>query len=106
MAITRRYTQTDLKSSYNSKRKTDIKGRDTTLYKTVPKKNTDIYLIATEGDRCDVLAWEWYGSANYWWFIARVNHLSGMNIPAGTRLRIPKDLSDCDIELPSSDQDV
>jgi len=24
-----------------------------------------------------------------WWFIARVNNLKTMNIPAGTKLRIP-----------------
>ena len=106
MAIKRRYTQSELTEKYNSKRKRSIRSRATNLYKTVPKKNTDIYLIATHGDRCDNLAHEWYGSADYWWFVARVNHLKTMNIPAGTRLRIPKDLEDCGIETSSNSLDI
>ena len=63
----------------------------TTIYTTVPERNTDRYFIAQEGDRCDNLANEFYGCPKFWWFIARVNNLKTMNIPAGTRLRIPID---------------
>ena len=45
--------------------------------------------IAQEGDRCDVLANQFYNDAKLWWFIARVNNLKTNNIPAGTSLRIP-----------------
>ena len=62
---------------------------DTTIYKEVPKKDTDEYFIAQEGDRCDNLANQFYGDSTLWWFIARVNDLQTMNIPAGTSLRIP-----------------
>ena len=61
----------------------------TTLFKKVEEKNTDTYFIATEGDRCDILAQRFYGDAKLWWFIARVNNLNSNNIPAGTSLRIP-----------------
>ena len=54
----------------------------TTIYNKVPERNDDMYFIAQEGDRC-------YGNPQLWWFIARVNHLKTMNIPAGTSLRIP-----------------
>jgi hypothetical protein len=106
MAIVNRYSKSSLNSKFNKKRNRDVKFKKTTMYKTVPKKNTDIYLIATQGDRCDLIAQEWYGDSRYWWFVARVNHLNSMNIPVGTRLRIPKDLSDCgviddDIEMGS-----
>ena len=33
----------------------------TTVYKKVIEKNTDSYFIATEGDRCDNLAYRFYG---------------------------------------------
>ena len=59
---------------------------------TLPKveeRNTDTLLIATEGDRCDLLATEFYGTPELWWFIATVNKLSSNNIPVGTQLRIP-----------------
>ena len=55
----------------------------------VKESNSDILLIATEGDRCDLLATTYYGTPELWWFIATVNKLSGNNIPVGTQLRIP-----------------
>ena len=61
----------------------------TTIYKEVPESNDDMYFIAQEGDRCDNLAFRFYDDPNLWWFIARVNNLKTMNIPAGTSLRIP-----------------
>mgnify|MGYP003657213846 CR=1 FL=1 len=65
---------------------------DTTIYSKVPERNADIYLISVAGDRCDVLADLYYKDSQYWWFIARVNHLSSNNIPAGTSLRMPATL--------------
>jgi len=66
----------------------------TTIYKKVPERNTDQYFIATDGDRCDNLSQQFYGSPKFWWFIARVNNLTTNNIPAGTSLRIPIDTRD------------
>ena len=68
----------------------------TTVYKKVIEKNTDSYFIATEGDRCDNLAYRFYGDSTLWWFIARVNNLTTNNIPAGTSLRIPATLEDAE----------
>ena len=61
----------------------------TTIYKKVPEKNTDLYFISQEGDRCDTLAHKFYGDPDLWWYIANVNKLNTMNIPAGISLRIP-----------------
>ena len=51
--------------------------------------NSDVLLIATEGDRCDLIAQEYYGTPEFWWYIASVNNLKSNNIPAGTQLRVP-----------------
>ena len=75
-----RITSKDNKNYYN-----------TTIYSKVPERDTDQYFIAQDGDRCDNLAFQFYGNANLWWFIARVNNLKTNNIPAGTSLRIPID---------------
>ena len=64
---------------------------NTTIYDKVPERNTDRYFISQEGDRCDNLAFEFYNDSSFWWFIAKVNNLTSMNIPAGTSLRIPID---------------
>jgi nucleoid-associated protein YgaU len=78
-----RYKNTRLK--INNKKKY----YSTTVYSKVPERNDDMYFIAQEGDRCDNLAQRFYKNPNLWWFIARVNNLTTMNIPAGTSLRIP-----------------
>ncbi len=69
---------------------------ETTIYKKAIEKNTDSYFIAQEGDRCDNLANRFYGDAQLWWFIARVNNLTTNNIPAGTSLRIPATTEDAE----------
>ena len=69
---------------------------ETTIYKKVEEKNTDSYFIATQGDRCDVLANRFYGDSTLWWFIAKVNNLTTNNIPAGTSLRIPATTEDAE----------
>ena len=61
----------------------------TTIYEDIPQINDDIYVIAQDGDRLDNLAYEYYGNQHMWWFIAKANNLKTMNVPAGTRLRIP-----------------
>ena len=77
----------------NTKQTKDSKSNkskyNTIYYQEIPEKNDDMFFISQDGDRCDNLAYRFYGDANLWWFIARVNHLKTMNIPAGTRLRIP-----------------
>ena len=54
-----------------------------------PRLDSDMYFMAQEGDRCDLLANSFYGNPNFWWYIAKINNLKTMNIPAGTHLRIP-----------------
>ena len=53
------------------------------------EKNSDVLLIATEGDRCDLISQEYYGRPDLWWFIASVNNLKSNNIESGTQLRVP-----------------
>ena len=55
----------------------------------IEEQNSDILLISTEGDRCDHLAQEYYGTVNLWWYVASVNNLKSNNIEAGTQLRVP-----------------
>jgi len=80
-----RYKNT--RTSYD--KKTNKKKYTTTSYMTVPERNDDMYFITQEGDRCDNLATRFYGTPALWWFVARVNNLTTMNISAGTKLRIP-----------------
>ena len=58
----------------------------------IDEKNTDILLIATQGDRCDLISQQYYGTPDFWWFIASINKLKSNNIEAGTQLRVPVSL--------------
>ncbi len=60
--------------------------------------NSDILLIASNGDRCDQLSQEYYGSPEHWWFIASVNKLSSNHIEAGTQIRVPISLEQANLE--------
>ena len=85
----RRYDNTKLSPKFNRDTGKKVSSYDTTYYNSVPKRDDDMYFIAQQGDRCDILAYEFYKDPTLWWFIARVNNLKTMNIPAGTKLRIP-----------------
>ena len=53
------------------------------------EQNSDILLIATDGDKCDLISQEYYGTTKFWWFIASINNLKSNNIEAGTQVRVP-----------------
>jgi LysM repeat protein len=36
-----------------------------------------------------LIAQEYYGTTELWWYVASVNNLSSNNIEAGTQLRVP-----------------
>ncbi len=78
-----RYRTTQIKTKNNRSK------YNTTLYREVPEKNSDILLITQEGDRLDNLASEYYNDPSLWWFIARVNNLKSMNLEGGLQIRVP-----------------
>ena len=85
-----RYSNTQItRKSLLPKQKKNVLSYKTTLYQRVPETNGDLHIISTEGDRLDNLAFQFYGDASLWWYIAKANNLTSMNIPAGKSLVIP-----------------
>ena len=85
-----RYSNTTTsKSKPTQIRINSVNKYNTTIYDTIPLRNDDLYVIATEGDRLDNLAFKFYKDPSLWWYIGKANNLKTMNIPAGTSLRIP-----------------
>ena len=85
-----RYNNTKIaKSKKTQFREKTFNRYRTTLYQNVPYLNSDTYVISQDGDRLDLLANQFYGNHNLWWFIGRTNNITTMNVPAGTSLRIP-----------------
>ena len=85
-----RYSNTKItKKSLLPKQKKIVSSYGTTLYQRIPETNGDLHVISTEGDRLDNLAFQFYGDPSLWWYIAKANNLTALNIPAGKSLVIP-----------------
>ena len=62
---------------------------NTTLYEKIPVLDSDIQITTQEGDRLDNISMTFYDTPRLWWYIARANNLTSINVPAGLDLRIP-----------------
>lgn len=61
-------------------------------YPTIPLAESDIYVITGEGDRFDLLAYQFYGDSSLWWVISCANESLPQNSlipPIGAQIRIP-----------------
>jgi len=83
---------------------TKIKGRTvyrTSRYPEVPPTEDDVYVYASQGDRFDILAEQYYKDSSLWWIISIANTGNAgtstetnlpqntLVIPSGTQIRIP-----------------
>ncbi len=81
---------------YDNVKRIDISTTDsrtrlgTTIYKEIPVRDTDLYILTQSGDRLDSIAQQFYGDSSMWWYIAKANGLSDINIEPGIKLRLPK----------------
>lgn len=80
-------------------------GLKTVFYPEIPLSENDIYVIAEEGDRYDLLAYQYYSDTSLWWIISIANATSvgttlstslpqnSMFPPVGAQIRIPVNYS-------------
>lgn len=71
---------------------TGITYQGVTRYPEIPYSENDIYVITTDGDRLDNLAYEYYGDATLYWVISAANPPQTYSLlypVLGTQLRIP-----------------
>lgn len=73
----------------------------TTKYPEVPLSDQDVYVYATQGDRFDILASQYYSDQSLWWVISIANTaIAGTSLPSdlpqdsliipeGIQIRIP-----------------
>ena len=63
-----------------------------TKYPEIAYSENDIYVITTDGDRLDNLAYEYYGDATLYWVISAANPNQTYNLlypVLGAQIRIP-----------------
>jgi phage tail protein X len=64
-------------------------------YPEIPLSTDDIYVYAEEGDRFDILAFQYYGDSSLWWIISTANIKLPQNsyfLPLGEQIRIPQNV--------------
>ena len=78
----------------------------TTKYPEVPLSNNDVYVYASQGDRFDILADQYYDDQSLWWIISIANTAvagtslpsdlpqDSLVIPEGKQIRIPANYSE------------
>jgi len=89
---------------YQNIPKTKINGKvvyQTSRYPDIPLSENDVYVYASQGDRFDILAQQFYNDSSLWWIISIANTANPGNnlptslpqnslvIPEGTQIRIP-----------------
>jgi hypothetical protein len=66
-------------------------------YPEIPLSVNDIYIVASDGDRFDMIANQYYGDPSLWWVISIANPNIPQNslyIPLETQIRIPYNPAD------------
>lgn len=66
------------------------------LLPDIDRRPEDVIITIDNPDRLDRIAFRFYDDAKLWWVIAAANNLGrgDWTVPAGTRLRIPQNLSE------------
>jgi nucleoid-associated protein YgaU len=67
------------------------------FYPNIPVSESDFYVITSEEDRLDSLAFSYYRDPTLWWVISMANNNVNkglMFLKPGTQLRIPTNISD------------
>lgn len=65
----------------------------TTIYPKIPVGFNDIYVVASETDYLDTLAYKFYKDSTLWWVIAQANGIkASLKAPTGNQIRIPQDI--------------
>lgn len=85
-----RYTQTN---SSVFKRYDGKRVLRTTRYPKIPVGFNDLYIVASETDYLDSLAYKFYKDSTLWWIIAQANGIKAtLKAPTGVQIRIPQNI--------------
>ena len=66
-------------------------------YPEVPLSINDVYVITNDGDRLDLLSYQYYKDPSLWWIISISNRdlpQDSLYLSPGTQLRIPLNYAD------------
>ena len=86
----RRYESTPIKRRWDGKRVFL-----TTRYPDIKPSDDDSFVISSDGDYLDTLAYKYYGDPTLWWIIALANNLGKgkLSVEPGLQIRLPADIN-------------
>ena len=65
-------------------------------YPEIPISIEDVYIITKNGDRTDLMAFNYYGNSDLWWVLVKANpnklKRDSFFIPVGIQIRIPSNI--------------
>jgi phage tail protein X len=67
---------------------------DSLLDPVIERRDDDIYVITSIGERLDLLAWKYYSDVDLWWIIAAANpelRKDSLYLEPGSQIRVPID---------------
>ena len=68
-----RYTKVPIVRKINRKGEPGKRNYVNIKYPEIPLSVNDTYVYATQGDRFDILALQYYGDSSLWWVISTAN---------------------------------
>jgi hypothetical protein len=83
-------------SSQQIKLRNGVRVFTTTRYPRIPHRLSDVFILTSEGDRLDIISFQFYGRSDYWWIVAIANNLGrGTLIVTGDQqIRVPIDIDE------------
>ena len=94
-----RYKHTSKKRNKNLKQQV----LKPTIYPKIPIRDSDIYINPKDMERCEHVAYRFYGDQSLWWVIAQANniHNGSVYLDSEKQIRVPQDIKSIMMDLES-----
>ena len=74
-----------------------------TIYPKIPLRDSDIFINPKDMERCEHIAYRFYGDQSLWWVIAQANniHNGSVYLDSEKQIRVPQDIKSIMMDLES-----
>jgi|TARA_B100000749_G_scaffold279793_1_gene273637 hypothetical protein len=77
-----------------------------TIYPKIPLRDSDIFIRPKGMERCEHVAYRFYGDQSLWWVIAQANniHNGSIYLDSEKQIRVPQDIQSIMMDLESENK--
>jgi hypothetical protein len=74
-----------------------------TIYPKIPVRDSDVFIYPKALERCEHIAWRFYGDQSLWWVIAQANNIfdGSIYLNSDKQIRVPQNIGSILIDLES-----